>query len=67
MHINKDLAEAVMMLSCIILVLIGTTEFDNETNKTIIMAILGCLAVVMGLFRFFGKSKKENEHNETYS
>lgn len=29
MKINKDLVDAVMMLSFIILVLIGTTDFEN--------------------------------------
>ena len=30
MKINKDLVDAVMMVSFIVLVLVGTTTFDNE-------------------------------------
>lgn len=29
MRINKDLADAIMMVSFIVLVLVGTTTFDN--------------------------------------
>ena len=33
MKINKDLVDAVMMVSFIILVLIGTTDFENAITK----------------------------------
>ena len=33
MKINKDLVDAVMMVSFIVLVLVGTTTFDNEVAK----------------------------------
>ena len=33
MRINKDLADAIMMVSFIVLVLVGTTTFDNEVLK----------------------------------
>mgnify|MGYP007006455398 FL=1 len=33
MRINKDLADAIMMVSFIVLVLVGTTTFDNEVTK----------------------------------
>lgn len=33
MKINKDLVDAVMMVSFIILVLIGTTDFENAIAK----------------------------------
>jgi len=45
MKINKDLVDAVLMLSVISLVLIGTTKFDDESSKTIVMAAVGFLAV----------------------
>ncbi|MDR1203439.1 MAG: hypothetical protein LBL58_17660 [Tannerellaceae bacterium] len=51
MRINKDLVDAVMMLSFIILVLVGTTDFENESQKNIIMGILGGLTVLMVIFR----------------
>lgn len=37
MKINKDLVDAVMMVSFIILVLIGTTDFENAITKDVTM------------------------------
>ena len=37
MKINKDLIDAVLMLSVIGLVLVGTSEFNDETAKNITM------------------------------
>ena len=37
MKINKDLVDAVMMVSFIVLVLVGTTTFDNEVAKDVTM------------------------------
>jgi hypothetical protein len=51
MRINKDLVDAVMMLSFIILVLVGTTDFDNESQKNILMGILGGVTVLMAILR----------------
>ncbi|MDR2921179.1 MAG: hypothetical protein LBV72_17675 [Tannerella sp.] len=63
MKINKDLAEALLMLSLIILVLVSTTDFDNPSTKTMIMASLGVSAGIMGVFRILGarQEKKEGE------
>ncbi|HJA87494.1 MAG TPA: hypothetical protein H9778_02205 [Candidatus Parabacteroides intestinavium] len=61
MRINKNLAEAVLMLSCIVLVLVGTTDFDSSTTKSIIMGILAVLAVTMGLARFLGNKNTTQE------
>ena len=47
MKINKDLVDAVMMVSFIILVLIGTTDFENEIVKDVTMGALGLLTVGM--------------------
>ena len=41
MRINKDLADAIMMVSFIVLVLVGTTTFDNEVTKNVTMGSLG--------------------------
>ncbi|WP_255419920.1 hypothetical protein [Parabacteroides sp. AM58-2XD] len=41
MKINKDLVDAVMMVSFIILVLIGTTDFENAITKDVTMGALG--------------------------
>ena len=56
MKINKNLAEALLMLSCISLVLVGTTVFENATTKTVIMVVLAIIAVVMGIARFLPSS-----------
>lgn len=66
MRINKDLAEACMMLSFIILVLVGTTEFESETQKQILMGILGAVTVLMGVLRVIGARQSNKEHDETY-
>ncbi len=59
MKINKDLADAVMMVSFIVLVLVGTTTFENETKKYIIMGILALITVGMAAARFLGARHKE--------
>lgn len=56
MKINKDLTDAVMMVSFIILVLVGTSDFDNETTKYIIMASLSAIVIIMGALRIYGSS-----------
>ncbi len=63
MKVNKNLAEALLMLSCICLVLVGTTTFENTTAKTVIMVVLAILAVVMAIARFTGGAKQESEAN----
>ena len=47
MNVNKDLADAVMMISFISLVLVGTTTFDSESTKNMIMVILAVITVGM--------------------
>ncbi|WP_455637294.1 hypothetical protein [Parabacteroides sp.] len=61
MKVNKDLADAVMMVSFIILVLVGTTTFDNEVTKYVTMGILGLITVAMGILRVIGSRQKEEE------
>ncbi|MDR3141740.1 MAG: hypothetical protein LBU37_08460 [Tannerellaceae bacterium] len=51
MRINKDLVDAVMMLSFISLVLIGTTDFEIESQKNLVMGILGGITVLMIILR----------------
>lgn len=52
MKINKDLVDATMMLSFIILVLIGTSDFSNMLLKEITMGSLAVLSVAMIALRF---------------
>ncbi|WP_251967154.1 hypothetical protein NEE14_005835 [Parabacteroides sp. AD58] len=58
MKINKDLADAVMMVACIVLVLVGTTTFESASTKAIIMTVLAVLAILMGAARFLGGKKQ---------
>lgn len=58
MKINKDLTDAIMMASLIILVLIGTTDFENATTKNVTMGALGLLSVVMIILRVM-QTKRE--------
>lgn len=61
MRINKDLAEAVMMVSFIVLVLVGTTDFESATTKSVVMGLLGFLVVGFGIARYWRKSSPQEE------
>lgn len=60
MKISTDLIDALLMLSVIILVLIGTTPFDNPTNKTILMSAFSVIAVVAAIMRVIKIKKGQN-------
>ena len=47
MKLSQDFIEAVMMLAFIILVLVGTTDFENPLTKEVTLIITGIVAVVM--------------------
>ena len=66
MKINKDLVDAVMMLSFIILVLIGTTDFENIVVKDVTMGVLGLITVVMVVLRGIQKRQEAKEPKEEY-
>lgn len=51
MKLNKDLIDAVMMLSFIILVLVGTTDFSDMGTKELIMGGLGVVTVITVILR----------------
>lgn len=62
MKINKDLVDAVMMLSAISMVLVGTSDFSDQGLKTILMVGLGVLTVAMvGLRVMASKALKKEE------
>lgn len=65
MKINKDLVDAVMMLSFISLVLVGTTDFSNLATKDGVMVGLGILTVVMVVFRIV-ELRQESHHEESH-
>ena len=60
MKINKDLVDATMMLSFIILVLIGTSAFSNMLLKEITMGSLAVLSVAMIALRFIHMRQEAN-------
>lgn len=60
MKISTDLIDALLMLSVIILALIGTTPFDNPTNKTILMSAFSVIAVVAAIMRVIKIKKGQN-------
>ena len=57
MRINKDLADAIMMVSFIVLVLVGTTTFDNEVTKNVTMGSLGVITVSSSRHRITPKGR----------
>ena len=66
MKINKDLVDAVMMVSFIILVLIGTTDFENAITKDVTMGALGLVTVVMVILRGIQLRQAAKETKEEY-
>lgn len=63
MKINKDLTDAVMMLGFIILVLVGTSDYDNPTIKTILLATLSTTVIAAVICRIM-EAKSNNEEKE---
>ena len=47
MKLSQDFIEAVLMLAFIILVLVGTTDFENPLTKEVTLIITGIVAVGM--------------------
>ena len=66
MKINKDLVDAVMMVSFIILVLIGTTDFENAITKDVTMGALGLVTVAMVILRGIQLRQAAKEPEEEY-
>lgn len=55
-----------MMLSFIILVLIGTTDFENIVVKDVTMGVLGLITVVMVVLRGIQMRQEAKEPKEEY-
>ncbi|WP_293715716.1 hypothetical protein [uncultured Parabacteroides sp.] len=66
MKINKDLVDATMMLSFIILVLIGTTDFENIVAKDVTMGVLGLVTVIMVVLRGIQMRIEAKQPKEEY-
>ncbi|MCC8133548.1 MAG: hypothetical protein LIP04_08205 [Tannerellaceae bacterium] len=63
MRINKDLVDAIMMLTFIILVLTGTSDFENTVTKDLVMIGLGIVAVAMIILRVLNARNLEDKES----
>lgn len=66
MKINKDLVDATMMLSFIILVLIGTTDFSDLLVKQMSMGAIALLSITMVVLRIIYARQEANKPKEEY-
>ena len=64
MRVNKDLMESLMMVAFITLVLVGTTHFDSELTKYLIMGGLGVIIALTGVLRYAVAPKQNIERIE---
>ena len=64
MRVNKDLMESLMMVAFITLVLVGTTHFDSESTKYLIMEGLGVIIALTGVLRYVVAPKQNIERIE---
>lgn len=64
MRVNKDLMESLMMVAFITLVLVGTTHFDSESTKYLIMGGLGVIIALTGVLRYVVAPKQNIERIE---
>lgn len=67
MKLNKDLLDALMMLGLICIVLIGTTEFDNETIKTISLVVLAIVNLGLAALRMKAPQQSSDEEQNYQS
>ena len=59
MKVNKDLMESLLMVAFIVMVLVGTTNFDSAQTKYMIMGGLVLVAILSGVFRYVVAPKQE--------
>ena len=64
MRVNKDLMESLMMVAFITLVLVGTTHFDSELTKYLIIGGLGVIIALTGVLRYVVAPKQNIERIE---
>lgn len=62
MKVNKDLVDAIMMVSTIILVLVGTTPFSSDVTKNALIDVLVFLVISMAITRYFGSKNQVPEN-----
>lgn len=59
MKVNKDLMESLLMVAFIIMVLVGTTNFDSAQIKYLIMGGLGIIIALTGVLRYVVAPKQK--------
>ena len=59
MRVNKDLMESLLMVAFIIMVLVGTTNFDSAQTKYLIMGGLGIIIALTGVLRYVVAPKQK--------
>ena len=59
MRVNKDLMESLLMVAFIVMVLVGTTNFDSAQIKYLIMGGLGIIIALTGVLRYVVAPKQK--------
>ena len=59
MRVNKDLMESLLMVAFIVMVLVGTTNFDSSQTKYLIMGGLGIIIALTGVLRYVVAPKQK--------
>ena len=59
MKVNKDLMESLLMVAFIVMVLVGTTDFDSAQTKYLIMGGLGIIIALTGVLRYVVAPKQK--------
>ena len=59
MRVNKDLMESLLMVAFIVMVLVGTTNFDSAQTKYLIMGGLGVIIALTGVLRYVVAPKQK--------
>lgn len=59
MKVNKDLMESLLMVAFIVMVLVGTTNFDSAQTKYLIMGGLGIIIALTGVLRYVVAPKQK--------
>ena len=59
MRVNKDLMESLLMVAFIVMVLVGTTDFDSAQTKYLIMGGLGIIIALTGVLRYVVAPKQK--------
>lgn len=59
MKVNKDLMESLLMVAFIVMVLVGTTNFDSAQTKYLIMGSLGVIIALTGVLRYVVAPKQK--------